>query len=97
MLPSKTIPDVNGKKRMLKPKAMPDANEKKRMLKPKAKATAIAPPKKKARTVCSIDIGDEDDMHGDIAARNSSISPTSSLQALDTKKVIHLLHCGCFY
>ena len=61
-----------------------------RTLKPKVKVTATAPPKKKARA-CSVEVEEieDEDSACNIAARNSSISLTSSFQIPDTKKVSH--------
>jgi|SRR5271156_1396086 len=76
MLPSKTIPEVSNKKghrRILNPKI-------------KTKPTA-APPSKKARTF-SVEVEEieDEDSPRRTAARNASISPTSSFEIPDPKK-----------
>jgi hypothetical protein len=78
MLPSKTVPEINNGKKQT------------RALKPKVKVTATAPPKKKARA-CLVEVEEieDEDSACNIAARNSGISPTSSFQIPDTKKVSH--------
>jgi hypothetical protein len=82
MLPSKTVPEVNNAKKhwqtwTLRPK-------------PKVKVTATAPPKKKARA-CLVEVEEieDEDNACNITAKNSNISPTSSFQIPDTKKVSH--------
>jgi hypothetical protein len=76
MLPSKTVPEVNTKKKQTRG-----------ALKPTDKV-AMVPPKKKARAslVEVEEIEDEDSMRR-INERNSGISPASSFEIPDTKKV----------
>jgi hypothetical protein len=77
MLPSKTIPEVNnGKKQTRKPR-------------PKVTtATTTVPSKKRARA-CSVEVEEieDEDSAPNIAARNSSISPTGSFKIPNTKQV----------
>lgn len=85
MLPSKTIPEANNKKKQT------------RNLKPKPKfATATAPSKKKARarSVEIEEIDDKDSTHN-IAARNNStgVPLTSSFETSNIKKVSYVIHC----
>ena len=78
MLPSKTIPEVNnGKKLMRKPTR-----------KAKVSATVTVPPKKKVR-VRSVEVEEieDEDSTRNITARNSSISQTSSFEIPNIKKV----------
>src|SRR5271155_4088211 len=86
MLPSKTIPEVSNKKGhtcVLKPKI-------------KTKPTP-APPRKKART-CSVKVEEfeDNDSPRRTAARNASISPTSSFKILNPKKASFVLHFSHF-
>jgi hypothetical protein len=76
MLPSKTIPEVNNRKKQT------------RKPRPKVMATMTAPSKKRARA-CSVEVEEieDEDSAPNIAARNSSISPTGSFEITNTKKV----------
>ena len=69
-----------------------------RVLKPKIKTKPMpAPPRKKART-CSVEveeIEDEDSPH-QTAARNASISPTSSFKIPNSKKASFALRFSHF-
>jgi hypothetical protein len=84
MLPSKTMPEVNTKKKLM------------HALKQKAVKVGMVPPKKKVRasSVKVEEIEDEDSACC-INARNSGISPASSFQIPDTKKVTLILYCTC--
>ena len=81
ILPSKTVPEVNNKKKQT------------RARKPTT-ATAAVPLKKRAR-MCSDkveEIEDEDGAHS-ITPKNTGISPTSSFQMSDSaQKVSRVLH-----
>jgi hypothetical protein len=81
MLPSKTMPEVNTKKKPT------------RTLKPTTIKVATVPPKKKARA-CFVEVEEieDEDSTCNTNARNSGISPTSSFQILGTKKVTHILY-----
>jgi hypothetical protein len=85
MLPSKTVPGVNTRK---KPTCT---------LKPTTIKVAMVPPKKKARA-CSVEVEESEDKDSahNINARNSGISPTSSFQIPGMKKVTHILYCRYF-
>jgi hypothetical protein len=84
MLPSKTMPGVNTKKELMC------------ALKQKAVKVGMVPPKKKVRasSVEVEEIEDADSTHC-INVRNSSISPASSFQILDTQKVTCILYYTC--
>jgi hypothetical protein len=80
MLPSKTIPEASNGKGPT------------RTLKPEVMAKATAPPKKKTRT-CSVEVEEieDEDSSRNIAARNGSVSSTSSFQIPNSKKVCSVL------
>jgi hypothetical protein len=84
MLPSKTMPEVNTKKKPM------------HALKQKAVKVGMVPPKKKVRA-SSVEVEEIEDEDSTccINVRNSGISPASSFQILDTKKVTHILYCTC--
>jgi hypothetical protein len=85
MLPSKTVPEVNTKKKPM------------HALKQKAVKVGMVPPKKKARA-SSVEVEEieDEDSACHINVRNSSISLASSFQILDMNKVTHILYCICF-
>jgi hypothetical protein len=60
-------------------------------LKPRTKATTTAPAKKKVRT-CSVEVEEVEDENSsrDTAATNAAISPTSSIQIPNFRKVSYL-------
>ena len=78
MLPSKTVPEINNGKKQT------------HALKPKVKVMDTALLKKKARA-CLVEVEEIEDKDSacNIAARNNSISLTSSFQIPGTKKVSH--------
>jgi hypothetical protein len=84
MLPSKTMPEVNTKKKPM------------HALKPTTIKVAMVLqllPKKKARA-CLVEVEEIEDKDSacNINVRNSGISPTSSFQIPGTKKVTHILY-----
>ena len=81
MLPSKTMPEVNTKKKQMC------------TLKPTTIKVVMVPPKKKARA-CSVEVEEieDEDSTRNINARNSSVSPTSSFQITGMKKVTCILY-----
>ena len=86
MLPSKTIPEVSNNKGHM------------RVLKSKIKTKPTpAPPRKKVRT-CSVEVEEVKDGNSPCwtAARNASISPTSSFKIPNPKKASFALHISYF-
>jgi hypothetical protein len=80
MLPSKTVPEVNTKQKQM------------RALKPTVKVATVLPKKKARASSVEVEEIEDEDSARRINTRNSSVSPASSFEIPDTKKVTRILY-----